>query len=339
MEKTKKTNLLDNIEKQITDLISLDKKNWTSFYFLLKEVETEKLWDSKYRSFTQWIKDFSIRNKIHESILWQRKKAGEIYQKYSEIQKEKGIEVKPLETANVSAESLVLLEKITKTDKSNIGELAEKVFNNKITRQELRDIHNSIRNQNQEKALDSEYKKAIDTNIENKKEEEKEININTKDILSCLFETEKWIGAKKEKKFFHSAEENKTKIKTLTEFPVFTGTTRHSRRIDLLCVENYNTEPWDLNIHGVEIKISKGDLLNDHKYTEYAEFVDFLWLAVPKELQKIAQENNFLGCGLIVIDRDKKTDKLVLKIIDKPAKLTPKKKYETYKTLILKLIV
>lgn len=335
MEEIKNNSLLESIEKQITDLISLDKKNWTNFYTLLKKVETEKLWEEKYNSFTQWLKDFSIRNKIHESILWQRKKAGEVYQKYSEIQKEKGIEVKPLETANVSAENLVLLDKIMRNSPSNSTELAEKVFNNSITGKELRQIHNSVRPIRYNDLDDSDKK-------ENEKgSEDNSSVINTTDILGMLFNTESWIGTKNEsenkKNYFSSFV---TKAQLLTEFPVFTGTSRHSRRIDLFCAENITTEyPWNLNLHGVEIKISKADLLNDCKYTEYGEFVDYLWLAVPQDLQEIAIENKFTGCGLIVIDMDKKTDKLILKVIEKPKKLTPLRREETLTSLALKLMM
>ena len=334
MEEIKNNSLLESIEKQITDLISLDKKNWTNFYTLLKKVETEKLWEEKYNSFTQWLKDFSIRNKIHESILWQRKKAGEVYQKYSEIQKEKGIEVKPLETANVSAENLVLLDKIMRNSPSNSTELAEKVFNNSITGKELRQIHNSVRPTRYNDLDDSDEE-------ENKTEKVSEDNspvINTTDILGMLFNTDSWIGAKQEKNYFKTSFISKTQL--LTEFPVYTGTSRNSRRIDLFCAENITTEyPWNLNLHGVEIKISKADLLNDCKYTEYGEFVDYLWLAVPQDLQEIAIENKFTGCGLIVIDMDKKTDKLILKVIEKPKKLTPLRREETLTSLALKLMM
>ena len=331
MEEIKNNSLLENIEKQITDLISLDKKNWTNFYTLLKKVEIERLWEEKYNSFTQWLKDFSIRNKIHESILWQRKKAGEVYQKYSEIQKKKGIEVKPLETANVSAENLVLLDKIMRNSPSNSTELAEKVFNNTITGKELRQIHNSVRPNRYDDLDDSDEEE----NENEKVSEDSSPVINTTDILGMLFNTESWIGTKTEKNYFSSFV---TKAQLLTEFPVFTGTSRHSRRIDLFCAENITTEyPWNLNLHGVEIKISKGDLLNDHKYTEYSEFVDYLWLAVPQDLQEIAIENKFTGCGLIVIER--KNDKLILKVIEKPKKLDPLKREETLTSLALKLMM
>ncbi|MFR1675137.1 MAG: MmcB family DNA repair protein [Fusobacterium sp.] len=334
MEEIKNNSLLENIEKQITDLISLDKKNWTNFYTLLKKVEIERLWEEKYNSFTQWLKDFSIRNKIHESILWQRKKAGEVYQKYSEIQKEKGIEVKPLETANVSAENLVLLDKIMRNSPSNSTELAEKVFNNTITGKELRQIHNSVRPNRYDDLDDSDEEE----NENEKVSEDSSPVINTTDILGMLFNTDSWIGAKQEKNYFKTSFISKAQL--LTEFPVYTGTSRNSRRIDLFCAENITTEyPWNLNLHGVEIKISKADLLNDCKYTEYGEFVDYLWLAVPQDLQEIAEQNKFTGCGLIVIDRDKKTDKLILKVIETPKKLTPLRKEETLTSLALKLMM
>ena len=86
-----------------------------------------------------------------------------------------------------------------------------------------------------------------------------------------------------------------------SEFPFFTGTTRHSRRIDFLCVENITTENlWELNILGIEIKVSCNDLQSDEKYTEYTEFFDYFYLAVPKELEEVAKKNKFKGCGLIV---------------------------------------
>ncbi|MDO4589678.1 MAG: MmcB family DNA repair protein [Fusobacterium sp.] len=336
MSEVENVHLLDEVENQITNLVKLDRKNWTSFYFLLKEVEEKKLWEEFYNSFSQWVKVFAVRNQINESILWQRKKAGEIYQIFSEIQKANGIDVDPLDKANVSADSLILLEKITRNDNKNISELAEKVFNNEITRQELRDIYNSIRNNqnsinNKIDASESKYSILLDN-----------ININTKDILSCLFETDKWIGAKRERVVSFSSipekREKKLRIKTLTEFAVYTGADKHSERIDLVCVENFNTNLWDLNIHGVEVKISENDLVNDQKYIEYKDFVDFLWLAVPKELQEIAQQNIFNGCGLIVIDKEKNNGNLTLEVIKKPKKLKPTKKNETYKTLILKLI-
>ena len=66
---------------------------------------------------------------------------------------------------------------------------------------------------------------------ENEKVSEDSSPVNTTDILGMLFNTESWIGTKNEsenkKNYFNSFV---TKAQLLTEFPVFTGTSRHSRR-------------------------------------------------------------------------------------------------------------
>ena len=54
-------------------------------------------------------------------------------------------------------------------------------------------------------------------------------------------------------------------------------------------------------------------------------------------LQEIAEQNKFTGCGLIVIDR--KNDKLILKVIEKPKKLDSLKRDETLTSLALKLMM
>ena len=71
----------------------------------------------------------------------------------------------------------------------------------------------------------------------------------------------------------------------LPEFPVYTGETRHAQRIDLLVIENITTDghlkPYDVRIHGIEIKVSYHDLINDKKMANYVPFCDLNWLAIP----------------------------------------------------------
>lgn len=326
---------LQEIEYKLENLINVEKKNWTTFYLLIKEVEEKKLWQSQYASFTQWVKDFSVRIKCHESTIWQKKKAGEVYNKYASLQKEKGIEVKKLEDAKVSAESLIVLEKIMKYDTGRTEELAEKVFNNKIKRTELREIYKAVRPKPEEEKF-NKFEKIEETAAS---ENIRSINVKTSDILSVLFETKNWLGEKEERKHFKSAFEQ-NKVEMFTEFPVFTGTTRKSRRIDLLCIENLTTTNlWELNIHGLEIKISSNDLLKDEKYTEYTEFIDYLWLVVPEELKDIALKNKFKGCGLIIIKQENSQQQgLKAEIVEKAVKLNAARREETLVSIALKLM-
>ena len=45
-----------------------------------------------------------------------------------------------------------------------------------------------------------------------------------------------------------------------------------------------------ISLHGIEIKVSKYDLVNDHKMLEYDEYVDYSWLAIPAENKEMLDE-------------------------------------------------
>ncbi len=328
---------LKEIEDKLEVLIKIEKKNWADFYLLIKQVETDELWQGTYNSFTQWVKDFAVRTKTHESTIWYKKKAGEVYEKYAEMRKKKGLEVEEIRDSKVSVNSLVILDKIDKYSPEKTEELADKVFNKEITRNDLHSIYKAVRpSAETRERISSIYASKTDEEIRSEKIEE---SIKTSNILSTLYSIECWLGKKKERKYFKSSYEQ-DKIQCFAEFPFFTGTTRHSRRIDFLCIENMTSENlWELNIHGIEIKVNEHDLLNDEKYTEYTEFVDYFYLAVPEELEEVAKKNKFNGCGLIVISKDKEnSNKFIAKVVETPTKLTPFRREDTLTSITLKLL-
>ena len=54
----------------------------------------------------------------------------------------------------------------------------------------------------------------------------------------------------------------------------------------------------------VEIKVAKADLVGDGKWTDYLEYCDRFFWAVPPHLAHILEEERYLpGRGLIVADR------------------------------------
>ena len=100
-----------------------------------------------------------------------------------------------------------------------------------------------------------------------------------------------------------------SKYRLMTEFAVQTGTSAHARRIDALILENRTVEAekaYKIHIHAVEIKVSKHDLLSDHKMQEYTDYADFFWIAVPEELKADAESIMLNNWGLISIDNEKK---------------------------------
>lgn len=316
---------IKEIETELSNIVRQDKKSWTHFYTLMKEVEEQELWRAAgQNSFTAWVKNFCINNKIHESIIWSRKKAGKVYERYAEEQKKKGIKVPSIESVNVPADTLVLLDKISSKAPEIATSLTEKALNRELSRSDLREAYKSIREKSDGSPAAAADPKATP------KENAAEIVTATK-IVSALT-NEEWLGRRKEKKYFKTSFE-RDKYKSFTEFPVYTGTTRKSRRIDVLVAENLTSENvWDLNIHGIEIKVSKSDLEKDQKFSEYSEFVDFMWLAIPEDLIECAKHNKFNSCGIIVIKNGK------AKILEQAKKLNPLEKIETLTSIALKLL-
>ncbi|XZH37672.1 hypothetical protein ACSW82_16680 (plasmid) [Clostridium perfringens] len=292
-------------ENELENLIRTDKNNWTRFYVLMEKVEKEELYKQRnFKSFTSWLKNFSLKNKIHESVLWNRKKAGKVYQQYQQLQSQKGIETEPIENIDVSMDSLVLLDKIQKKAPALGAELIEKTMNKQVTRQDLRTAYKQIRDAEPPKKPGR--KKKLTEEEEMAKQAEFNRNNANATKITQLFTSSKWLlGYETTRKAFKVAEQQDKYI-SLPEFRVYTGTSTKSRRIDVLALENVTvkTKLHQLHAHGIEIKVDKHDLLNDHKYTEYAEFVHYLWLAVPRELVPLAEENAPPTVGIIAVEKD-----------------------------------
>lgn len=316
---------IKEIEEELITLAKQDQKTWVSFYKLMKQVQEQELYKETAHTFTQWVKNFSVKCGLHESSLWNRLKAGRVYESYQKVQEQKGIQTKALDEIDVSVDSLVLLDKINKKSEEVASDLVDKVLNKELTRQDLRETY---------KALGGDQRPSV---LKAKKEAGEEVEkplehlITAATIINSLSEVN-WLEAEiKNDRFIPSEQRNK--YRTFTEFSVQTGTSRKSRRIDLLAVENVSTSEWGVNIHGIEIKVSKGDLIADTKYMEYSNSVDFLWLAIPVELIDIALETKADNIGIIIIGADSKA------IIHTPAtRLEPLARENTLINIILKSI-
>lgn len=302
---------LKKIEKDLEQILKVDKTSWTQFYLKLKMIEEEHLYlEAGCRSFTSWVKEFAIKTKTHESVIWNRKKAGKVYEQYIKTKEAEGITVKPLANITVAADSLVLLDKITSKNEAVGAELVEKVMEKEITREDLRNAYKVVRGDLGKNTLgDNRIKnKNLDKkNEEEISEENKEETIVATDIVTALSNSN-WLLDRKKSHLtgcFRSAFQQE-KYKAILEFPVYPGTSRKSRRIDMLILENLTVEHLNnLQLHGIEIKISKDDLNKDQKYTEYMEFVDYMWLAIPKKLQEFAETVVPTTVGILTLKEDR----------------------------------
>lgn len=319
---------IKELEKELVSIVNYDKQSWTQFYLIMKDIEEKELWkELGERSFTSWVKNFCIRNKVHESIIWNRKKAGKVYESYQKIKEKQGEQVPTIEDSKVSVETLVLLDKINNKAPELAAELTDKAINKEMSREDLRNAYKAVRGNFNSK--DNEYKSKDNYDKDTKQEEK---NIVTAGLIVSALNNSNWLGIEKVKKHFKTSFEQ-NKYKCFTEFPLYTGTSKKSRRVDVLIAENLTKEAWELNLHGIEIKVSKSDLLGDTKYSEYAEYIDYMWLAIPEHLLNTAKETKFNKCGIIVIDKNSN-----IKIIEKAIKLDSSMKKDTLTSLALKLL-
>ena len=350
-------NDLQQIEEQIAYLVEHDKVRWVKLYELIDSVDRRKLWNPVFKSFSQWIKHLAEECGVHESLLWKRKKAGSVYAKFAERKQARDEYAMPMQEIKVSPDNFELIEKIAQGNNNVTDELIEQVLQGALKRSDLKNAWKTVKEEKiangenpcrangyesfgqkkENEVVDNEAPAEPIEPIEPVEAATPENKIKAVDVVLAMTDND-WLQQllpddseiNREKMFYRTKRVNKN----FAEFPVFTGTSRQSRQIDLLTVENITAEnPGELLLHGVEIKVSKSDLENDHKMTEYGDFVDYLWFAVPTELVEVAEKISLDSIGIIAINEDKKVS-----VIRKGKKRKPLLKQEALQTLVMKLI-
>ena len=318
---------IDVIENELETLLSADKKSWVRIYELMDSVEKEKLYTDKFSSYTKWLNALADRAKVHVSLLWNRKKAGRVYAAYEERAKERGRTVPSMNAVKVSADNFNLIEKIAGNNTEVADELIDKVLQGDMKRSDLKNAWNTVKADREASGKKSVRVNGYDKGIDVKTE-----TITAADIVLALSRPN-WL---KNSIDTYTDRYTQSKYRVLTEFAVQTGTSHHARRIDALVVENLTVaaeKAYNVHIHAVEIKVSKHDLLSDHKMQEYTDYADFFWIAVPEELKADAESIMLNDWGLITID-----DKKELHVVKKAELHDAIFRDQTVETALIKIL-
>lgn len=293
-------NKIDVIETELESILSSDKKSWVRIYELMDTVEREKLYSDQYSSYTKWVNALADKAHVHVSLLWNRKKAGRVYAAYEERANAQGKSVPAMADVAVSADNFNLIEKIAGNNTDVADELIDKVLKGDMKRSDLKNAWRTVKADRE-----ASGKKSVRVNAYDKEAVEvKTETITAADIVLALSRSN-WL---KNSVDTYTDRYTQSKYRVLTEFAVQTGTSHHARRIDALILENRTVEAekaYNVHIHAVEIKVSKHDLLSDHKMQEYTDYADFFWIAVPEELKADAESIMLNDWGLITIDEKK----------------------------------
>lgn len=295
-----KIDVIDAIENELESILSSDKKSWVRIYELMDTVEREKLYSDQYSSYTKWVNALADKAHVHVSLLWNRKKAGRVYSAYEERAKERGRTVPSMNAIQVSADNFNLIEKIAGNNTDVADELIDKVLQGDMKRSDLKNAWQTVKADRE-----ASGKKSVRVNAYDKEG----IGVNTETITAAdivlALSRPNWL---KNSVDTYPDRYTQSKYRVLTEFAVQTGTSHHARRIDGLVMENLTVaaeKAYNVHIHAVEIKVSKHDLLSDHKMQEYTDYADFFWIAVPEELKADAESIMLNDWGLITIDEKK----------------------------------
>lgn len=298
---------LRQIEAELTDVLDKEKRNWTKIYELMSRVEQEKLYEQKEncKSFTQWVNMLAKDLHVHASGLWAKLKAGRTYAAYAERAEKRGMIAQRAEDVAVSVDTINLCATIAGKSVERQDSLLDRAIRGELSRQDLREAARAKSAESArkyEKGLFNSEKKEEVQKVQNQQNPEEQQGITAADIIVAL-KSSSWIEYV-EKSFEHN--EYITKVRKLyAEFPVYTGTSRSARRMDAVILENISARERDeIVIRGVEIKVSVSDLMHDEKMTEYTDFCDLFYIAIPAgddELKKAVQAVMLPEWGLIEV--------------------------------------
>ena len=342
MDRNERLQALNDIEGQLSQYLAADKKNWIHTYLLMTEVQERRLYTVNYRSYTKWVNHLADSLSIHVSTLWARLKAGKNYAEYAARATEQGRTVPKIEEIDVSPDSLNLCAKVAGKNAGEMDKLVEQVLAGNLTRDNLRQAAKT------RKAAGGFVATSKFDCIQPEDRTEMEEKITATDIILAL-QASNWLFSQSTKNPIweniitdprEPVRKNyiKEKYRVFEEFPVNSGTSRHSRRLDALIAENISVTLHadnPVNLIGVEIKVDINDLKSDCKMQEYTDFVDQFYLAVPdeKDIINAALSIKLDTWGLITVSKDRQ-----IKVLQTADKLPAIMRDKTLNSLVLKLL-
>jgi len=303
--------VLESIETQLTEAVRSDQGVWQRCYELMHEVEEGKMYASAgYKSFTQWVNTMAARVGCHVSVLWARFKAGRTYSEYAARAQAAGREVPQLDTVKISPDTIKLCSTVAGADAATMDHLLDKSLAGELSRADLRAAARAKKAQNPEAEAATRHSAAADqaaraaqaagqdTDEQKERQQRQKLELTAAQIVIALKRSTDWIGDPDTGKYIER------KCRCFTEFRADTGSSHAARRFDLLCVETLTAAERDtVVIRGVEIKVSKSDLEQDHKMQEYTAFCDAFYIAVPDvpEMIQTAEAIRLPAWGLITV--------------------------------------
>ena len=333
----------EELEKASNTVIKLmgkeTEKNWIELYLVIAKVEEEKLYQPEYRSLTAWGTALAQKGQFRLRELWRRKRAGETYRKYEERRKLIGKKFIPLEEANetkgLTPRNLETVSKIAGGDRKIEDQLIDRLATGKMRKTQLDEMWYAA------KEYGVKVRRSRHEPIEEDVTNPSTSSMSAHRIVTAIQCANQgdWLPEERQELPW-----KKDKYKVYTEVPVYTGTTKTPARIDVVVIETFGCKyKTEAMIHAIEIKISASDLEGDKKMNEYADFANYIWLAVPPELKETAE--NYIDdaqgeqtWGLLLVETNPENGEDCLVVARKPKKLIGLMRGDIFEFLVAQYI-
>ena len=336
-----KTLSYDDLVKNLSDIIIKEKntrkKRWVKIYLILNEIETKKLFlkNTEFKNISSWINFIANKNNVRPNWIRNICKAGRIFKEYNLRRIERG--EKPISINSVDLNSDDVAEINESNDTDIIDKELEGLISGNITREDIRNSKKIRRKQLENQGIKADPKNGYDrkkmkdaakarkekqnkSDADKDEDEKRQLAETAVDLVLALGDLN-WLNPMENFSKYESIEYKKYKYykrlyKVHTEVAIqavwfdiddedFDTKLRKARRMDVVVGENITSDfASQIHIHGIEIKVSKNDLLGDDKMEAYAKAVDYFWIAVPKELEDLAREraNGHDDWGILILD-------------------------------------
>ncbi|EMW5404115.1 hypothetical protein [Enterococcus faecalis] len=283
---------LRKIEHEIEEILAKDTHSWVRLYELIREVEHNKLWRNEYSSFTRWIKHLAHIAGVTESLIWKRKKAGEIYFDYQQRAAGRGVSVPNIEDVEVSPDNFELVEKISQGNSQIKDKLMQQVLAKDIKRADLLNTWATI------KTLQAKEGGGIIKKNRYSKIDSSDEQIFTISDFSFALSESLWLQS-----INNSYHKGKSVYKLVPNFSFYSSLLMRSVTLDFLLLENVSSKyTEELNTHSIEIVFSDNKLNSIILNTK----TNYSWVVVPEDISLVALEKLPEGIGLLNISAKRK---------------------------------
>lgn len=131
-------NKLEQIELEFEILIQKDRRNWLRVAKLLDQIESQKLYTLRSRSFTEYVKNLAQKNRINISTLWRARSGAKLYLEILDL---KSLDELDESFVKTTPEQLETFSKVrTIAPAKIVDDVKNKMINGENMRHELKEL-------------------------------------------------------------------------------------------------------------------------------------------------------------------------------------------------------